>query len=138
MSAAEITAPTPETTVDARPLRVALAGVPNCGKTALFNALTGARQKVVDLNEGVWRNSFTADMAVDPAGRLIFVIDQANFRVAIVDAKKGRAFALRTVWSEPGASGYLGSSRMWRARSWDDFRAARNAWTGGLCPSARQ
>jgi ferrous iron transport protein B len=32
----------------ARPLRVALAGVPNCGKTALFNALTGARQKVAN------------------------------------------------------------------------------------------
>ena len=33
---------------EARPLRVALAGVPNCGKTALFNALTGARQKVAN------------------------------------------------------------------------------------------
>ncbi len=32
----------------ARSLRVALAGVPNCGKTALFNALTGARQKVAN------------------------------------------------------------------------------------------
>ncbi|MGH6972894.1 MAG: FeoB small GTPase domain-containing protein, partial [Caulobacteraceae bacterium] len=31
-----------------RPLRVALAGAPNCGKTALFNALTGARQKVAN------------------------------------------------------------------------------------------
>ncbi|HVN01083.1 MAG TPA: ferrous iron transport protein B [Caulobacteraceae bacterium] len=30
------------------PLRVALAGVPNCGKTALFNALTGSRQKVAN------------------------------------------------------------------------------------------
>ena len=28
------------------PLRVALLGNPNCGKTALFNLLTGARQKV--------------------------------------------------------------------------------------------
>ena len=26
--------------------RIALAGIPNCGKTALFNALTGGRQKV--------------------------------------------------------------------------------------------
>ncbi|HQX68522.1 MAG TPA: FeoB small GTPase domain-containing protein, partial [Ottowia sp.] len=30
----------------ARPLRVALLGNPNCGKTALFNLLTGSRQKV--------------------------------------------------------------------------------------------
>lgn len=30
------------------PLRVALVGNPNCGKTALFNALTGAHQKVAN------------------------------------------------------------------------------------------
>lgn len=26
--------------------RIAIAGVPNCGKTTLFNSLTGSRQKV--------------------------------------------------------------------------------------------
>ncbi|MEO8015524.1 MAG: FeoB small GTPase domain-containing protein, partial [Polaromonas sp.] len=30
------------------PLRVALLGNPNCGKTALFNLLTGSRQKVAN------------------------------------------------------------------------------------------
>ena len=30
------------------PLRIALLGNPNCGKTALFNLLTGARQKVAN------------------------------------------------------------------------------------------
>jgi ferrous iron transport protein B len=30
------------------PLRIALIGVPNCGKTALFNRLTGSRQKVAN------------------------------------------------------------------------------------------
>ena len=30
------------------PLRVALVGVPNCGKTALFNRLTGSRQRVAN------------------------------------------------------------------------------------------
>ena len=29
-------------------LRIALIGVPNCGKTALFNRLTGSRQKVAN------------------------------------------------------------------------------------------
>ncbi|MGH8821470.1 MAG: FeoB small GTPase domain-containing protein, partial [Rhodoferax sp.] len=29
-------------------LRIALVGNPNCGKTALFNLLTGARQKVAN------------------------------------------------------------------------------------------
>ena len=47
--------------VSARPLTVALAGNPNAGKTSLFNALTGLRQKVanypgvtVERKEGVW------------------------------------------------------------------------------------
>jgi len=41
---------------------------------------------------------------------------------------KGHAFAIRTVWNEPGLSGYFGSSRMWRAKTWDDFQTARNKW----------
>src|SRR6185312_15442639 len=56
-----------------RPLRVALAGVPNCGKTALLNALTGARQKVanyagvtVERKEGA---------AVTPLGRKLAILD---------------------------------------------------------------
>ncbi|HXS30607.1 MAG TPA: FeoB small GTPase domain-containing protein, partial [Steroidobacteraceae bacterium] len=36
------------TASQAAPLRVALVGVPNCGKTALFNLLTGSRQKVAN------------------------------------------------------------------------------------------
>jgi ferrous iron transport protein B len=34
--------------VDTTPMRVALVGVPNCGKTALFNRLTGSHQKVAN------------------------------------------------------------------------------------------
>jgi penicillin amidase len=40
----------------------------------------------------------------------------------------GRAFAMRTVWNEPGLAGYFGSSRMWKAKSWTDFQTARNRW----------
>lgn len=38
------------------------------------------------------------------------------------------AFAMRTVWNLPGASGYFGSSRMWRAKSWADFKTGQEAW----------
>ncbi|MCU0760248.1 MAG: ferrous iron transporter B [Steroidobacteraceae bacterium] len=34
--------------IAAKDLRVALVGLPNCGKTALFNRLTGSRQKVAN------------------------------------------------------------------------------------------
>ncbi|GIL03841.1 MAG: ferrous iron transporter B [Betaproteobacteria bacterium] len=53
--------------------RIALVGNPNCGKTALFNRLTGARQKVanypgvtVERREGRWRA---------PSGRVFRVLD---------------------------------------------------------------
>lgn len=63
----------PEAAVAASPLLIALVGNPNCGKTALFNRLTGARQKVgnyagvtVERKEG----QFTS-----PAGRQWRVLD---------------------------------------------------------------
>ncbi|HWK74402.1 MAG TPA: ferrous iron transporter B [Povalibacter sp.] len=55
------------------PQLVALVGNPNCGKTALFNLLTGSRQKVanyagvtVERKEGV---------AITPSGRRVRVLD---------------------------------------------------------------
>ncbi|MEJ7688824.1 MAG: FeoB small GTPase domain-containing protein, partial [Variovorax sp.] len=55
------------------PARVALLGNPNCGKTALFNLLTGSRQKVanyagvtVERKEGLLRT---------PSGRHVAVLD---------------------------------------------------------------
>jgi len=48
--------------------------------------------------------------------------------VLATDPQAHRAFALRTVWNEPGLSGYFGSSRLLKAKSWDDFKAASNAW----------
>jgi penicillin G amidase len=48
--------------------------------------------------------------------------------VLAADAKANRAFAMRTVWNEPGLSGYFGSSRLLKAKTWEDFKAASNAW----------
>ncbi|SCK60736.1 ferrous iron transport protein B [Variovorax sp. HW608] len=55
------------------PERIALLGNPNCGKTALFNLLTGSRQKVanyagvtVERKEGTLRTA---------SGRRVFVLD---------------------------------------------------------------
>ena len=55
------------------PLRVALVGNPNCGKTALFNLLTGARQKVANYaGVTVERKEGRFDT---PAGRRIQLLD---------------------------------------------------------------
>ncbi len=48
--------------------------------------------------------------------------------VLAVDAANHRAFAMRTVWSEPGLAGYFGSSRLLMAKNWDEFKVAANAW----------
>jgi penicillin amidase len=45
-----------------------------------------------------------------------------------VDGAANRAFAMRTVWSEPGLSGYFGSTWLMQAKSWEDFRAANKVW----------
>ena len=52
---------------------VALVGNPNCGKTALFNALTGSRQKVANY-PGVTVEKKVGPL-VTPAGRSIQVVD---------------------------------------------------------------
>jgi penicillin G amidase len=48
--------------------------------------------------------------------------------VLAADDKANRAFAIRTVWNEPGLSGYLGSSRLLKAKNWNEFIVASNAW----------
>ncbi|WP_213301275.1 ferrous iron transporter B [Paraburkholderia sacchari] len=55
------------------PLRIALVGNPNCGKTALFNLLTGARQKVANY-AGVTVERKEGRFAT-PGGRPIQVLD---------------------------------------------------------------
>lgn len=44
------------------------------------------------------------------------------------DPTGGRAFALRSVWAEPGASAYFGSLGYMNARSWPEFRGALANW----------
>lgn len=44
------------------------------------------------------------------------------------DPAKNRAFALRTVWNEPGMSGYFASSWLWGAKGWSDFEKASHRW----------
>ncbi|MGB7406948.1 MAG: FeoB small GTPase domain-containing protein, partial [Pontixanthobacter sp.] len=43
-----VTAPAPMAAQATKLRRIALVGNPNCGKSALFNALTGARQKIAN------------------------------------------------------------------------------------------
>jgi ferrous iron transport protein B len=85
----------------ALPARVALVGNPNSGKTALFNALTGSRQKVanypgvtVERKEG---------LAVTPAGLTVRLVDLPgtySLRARSLDEIVTRDFVLGRIDSE--------------------------------------
>ena len=67
-------------------LRLALVGNPNCGKTALFNQLTGGRQKVanyagvtVDRKEGFFAT---------PAGRRARILDPVSYTHLTLPTKR--------------------------------------------------
>ncbi len=52
--------------------------------------------------------------------------------IVSIDSARKRAFAIRSVHSEPGTASYLGSLAMDRARNWTQFEAAMTRW---LMPS---
>ena len=60
-------------TAVSEPLRIALLGNPNCGKTALFNLLTGSRQKVANY-AGVTVERKEGTLTT-PQGRQVLVVD---------------------------------------------------------------
>ncbi|WP_354677798.1 ferrous iron transport protein B [Cupriavidus plantarum] len=83
-------------------LRIALVGNPNCGKTALFNRLTGSRQKVanyagvtVERKEGQF---------VAPSGRIVRILDLPgaySLRAASLDETVTREVVLGQRADEP-------------------------------------
>jgi ferrous iron transport protein B len=77
---------------EARELVIALAGNPNAGKTSIFNALTGLRQKVanypgvtVERKEGVW----TLDTELPPA-RLVDLPGLYSLEASSIDEEIAR------------------------------------------------
>ena len=48
--------------------------------------------------------------------------------VIYADPAKGRAFAVRSVWAEPGTSAYFGSMGYMTAKTWDAFKGALSDW----------
>ncbi|AVT83503.1 ferrous iron transporter B [Rhodopseudomonas palustris] len=59
--------------IDSHPFNLALVGTPNSGKTSLFNALTGSRQKVANY-PGVTVERKTG-LFTTPAGRVVSLVD---------------------------------------------------------------
>jgi ferrous iron transport protein B len=58
---------------DTEPMRIALLGAPNCGKTSLFNALTGGRAKVANYPGATVE--YSKGRYTTPNGRLLELVD---------------------------------------------------------------
>jgi DNA-binding beta-propeller fold protein YncE len=71
------------------------------GRVRLVDAGSGETRKLLNLNGGEWKHSFATDLAWDRARKLLFVVDQANFRIAIVDGRRGRVLGSATVGRMP-------------------------------------
>jgi len=69
----------------------------NSGRVRLVDVRSGSLKQLYDLNTGGYRNSYTGDLALDARRGLLYVLDQANFRLAVIDTRKQRiAASLRT------------------------------------------
>jgi len=65
----------------------------NSGQVRLLDMTTGKRKQLYDLNSGGFSDSYTGDIAHDAQRHLLYVVDQANFRVAVIDTRKQRIIA---------------------------------------------
>jgi YVTN family beta-propeller protein len=58
----------------------------NSGRVSLFDS-SDERRRVIDLNQSGYHDSYTGDLALDAERNILYVVDQANARVAVVDGK---------------------------------------------------
>lgn len=69
----------------------------NSGRVRELLLPRGTTNRVLELNQGDWRDSYSGDLAIDRERNLLYVIDQANFRVGVFSTKSGKLVAsLRT------------------------------------------
>lgn len=73
------------------------------GRVRLIDWKSGRRKHVFHLNDGGFRDSYSGDLAYDARRELLYVVDQANFRLAIFDTKRKRPLASVRVGRMPFA-----------------------------------
>jgi YVTN family beta-propeller protein len=64
----------------------------NSGEVSFFD-WAGGRRRAIDLNQGGFHDSYTGDLAFDSERNILYVVDQANFRVAVVDTRSRQVVA---------------------------------------------
>lgn len=59
----------------------------NSGRVRAMSVPAGRTLELFHLNQGDYKDSYSGDLAYDAARRILYVVDQANFRVAVFDAR---------------------------------------------------
>jgi YVTN family beta-propeller protein len=75
----------------------------NSGRVRLMDLSNGDLRHFIDLDQGGYSDSYTGDLALDRQRGLLYVVDQANFRVAIIDTRKKKIMASARVGRLPFA-----------------------------------
>ena len=70
-----------------------LASEGNSGRIREIALPSGRVERLFHLNQGEWRDSYSGDLAYDPDRRILYAVDQANFRVAVFDARTRKLIA---------------------------------------------
>jgi ferrous iron transport protein B len=98
-----VSAPALAESAPVTPMRIALVGVPNCGKTALFNRLTGSHQRVANY-PGVTverKEGFCNDAARDQRYRVLDLPGAYSLAAATLDEAITRDVVIGRLASEP-------------------------------------
>lgn len=75
----------------------------NSGRVRLMDLSSGSRRKLFDLNQNGFSDSYTGDLAFDADRGLLYVLDQANFRLVTIETKKGQILSSLPVGRLPFA-----------------------------------
>ncbi len=74
------------------------------GQVRVLEPASGRTLHVFQLNAGVYKDSYSGDLALDTERGILYVVDQANFRVAIFDTKSRKPLGSVAVGRLPFAT----------------------------------
>ena len=74
------------------------------GRVRQIDLETGDRKKIVNLNSPEWSGSSTGQLALDSVRHLLYVVDEANARLTLVDARTGRVVSSVQTSGKPFAA----------------------------------
>ncbi|HEX8984422.1 MAG TPA: bifunctional YncE family protein/alkaline phosphatase family protein, partial [Bryobacteraceae bacterium] len=91
--------------------RTLYASEGNTGRVRAINAATAAAQHSFRLNTGGYKDSYTGDLAFDRERGILYVLDQANFRMVSIDTRKRQVLASVRLGRLPFAIALSGDAR---------------------------